>query len=134
MQQFMRRQGGHGMHSAGRAPQLMKCRHRAGGVAHLMVHPLVRVLIERAVDQCMDPPVKGEQAQVSCMWTQNQARRGADLAGMGVGEVPEGKDMRSPSLRSSICIGDTNPFVASAFPFGASAAQRAQEPRSRQLI
>ena len=58
----------------------------------------------------------------------------ADLAGMGLGEVPDGKDMRSPALGSSICIGDTNPFVASAFPFGASAAQRAQEPWSRQLI
>jgi hypothetical protein len=74
MQQVMRRKGDHGMHSAGRAPQLMRCGQRAGDVAHLMFHPLFRVLIERVVDHCMDPPVKGELAQVSCMWTQKQAR------------------------------------------------------------
>ena len=55
------------------------------------------------------------------MWTQKQARRGADLAGMGVGEVPEGKDMRSPALGNSICIGDTNPFETTAFPFKTTA-------------
>jgi hypothetical protein len=53
----------------------------------------------------------------------------ADLAGMGLGEVPYGKDMRSPALGSSICVGYSNPFEAAAPPSNTAAAQAAVQKK-----